>query len=73
MIHNLALMVRAASKPCRHFSGSAGSATITIAERMNDQRPISLSELSALSEYAAVIIAEEVGDWGFVYRGRPLT
>jgi hypothetical protein len=44
-----------------------------IAERMNDQKPISLSELSALSEYAAVITAEEVGDWDFVYRGRSLT
>jgi hypothetical protein len=61
------------------FEGSAdrsdemGRRLATIAERMNDQKPISLSELSALSEYAAVIMAEEVGDWGFVYRGRPLT
>lgn len=61
------------------FEGSAdrsdemGRRLKKIAERMNDQKPISLSELSALSEYAAVIMAEEVGDWGFVYRGRPLT
>jgi len=61
------------------FEGSAerseemGRRLTKIAERLNDQQPISLSELSALSEYAAVIMAEEVGDWGFVYRGRPLT
>ena len=54
-------------------SDEMGRRLANIAKRMNDQKPISLSELSALSEYAAVIMAEEVGDWGFVYRGRPLT
>jgi hypothetical protein len=44
----------------------------TIASRMAGNRPMSFAELSALTEYAAIVMAGELDDWSFVYRGRPL-
>jgi len=43
-----------------------------VAARLGDGAPASFAELSALTEHAAIIMAGEVGDWGFVYRARPL-
>lgn len=60
------------------FEGSAGRSKemkrrlTAVAARMDDKNPTSLAELSALTEYAVIVMAGEVGDWGFVYRARPL-
>ncbi|MDR5728886.1 MAG: DUF4231 domain-containing protein [Terriglobia bacterium] len=60
------------------FEGSAHRSTdmkrrlVKISARLNGKKPISFAEISALTEYAAIIMASELGDWGFVYRGRPL-
>jgi hypothetical protein len=44
----------------------------TIASQLAGNKPMSFAELSALTEYAAIVMAGELDDWSFVYRGRPL-
>jgi len=43
-----------------------------IRQRFEDEAEMRFAELSALTEYAVLLMASELGDWGFVYRGRPL-
>ena len=44
-----------------------------IVKRLADRAsPPSFAELSGLTENAAAVMAGEIGDWGFVYSGRPL-
>jgi hypothetical protein len=43
-----------------------------IAARLDDDKPMAFADLSTLTEEAASIMRSEVGDWGFVYRGKPL-
>jgi len=40
--------------------------------RFTGSEGMRFSELSALTEHAVMLMASELGDWGFVYRGRPL-
>jgi hypothetical protein len=43
-----------------------------VSAKFGSKAPMSFAELSALTEYAAFIMEGEIGDWGFVYRARPL-
>lgn len=41
-------------------------------DKLLSDEEMSFAELSALVEYAAAVMASEISDWNFVYRGRPL-
>jgi hypothetical protein len=43
-----------------------------VLDRLDSPEEKSFSELSALTEHAVMLMASEIGDWTFVYRGRPL-
>jgi hypothetical protein len=43
-----------------------------IVDKLRRPEEMSFAELSALTEYAVVVMASELGDWNFVYRARPL-
>lgn len=43
-----------------------------IEAQLESKTSFSFAELSAITEYTAVVMASEIGDWSFVYQGRPL-
>lgn len=53
-------------------SGDMGRRLGSIADKLGSDEPMSFAELSSLTEYAALVMAGEIGDWSFVYRARPL-
>lgn len=57
---------------CRR-SANMARRLIDIGSKLSDKKkPMSLAEVSALTEDATLAMMSEIGDWGFIYRGRPL-